>query len=234
MVSAIVPPSPGLPPMRKETIEFTTKTMSYSYQGIVLTYMSGIDLSCNKITGSIPQQVGNLTRIHSLNLSHNYLTGPIPMSFSKLKQIESLDLSYNNLNGKIPLQLVELYSLSYFNVAHNNLSGKTPQGIAQFNTFGENSYEGNSLLCGLPLNKSCDPIGPPSPMPIDNGKDGDFIDMDIFNMSFAGSYIIVLLGIAAVLYINPYWRQAWLDLVETWMTFCYYFVVDNLAQRFRR
>ena len=118
--------------------------------------------------------------------------------------------------------------LSYFNVTHNNLSGKTPQRIAQFNTFGENSYEGNPLLCVLSLNKSCDPIGPPSPMPIDNGKDGDFIDMDIFYMSFVGSYIIVLL------YINLYWRQAWFDLVETWMTFCYYFVVDNLPQRFRR
>ncbi|KAL5736980.1 hypothetical protein ACOSQ2_031768 [Xanthoceras sorbifolium] len=216
---------------RKETIEFTTKTRSYSYQGKVLTYMSGIDLSCNKLTGSIPQQIGNLTRIRALNLSHNNLTGPIPLTFSKLKQIESLDLSYNNLSGNIPRQLVELNTLSTFSVAHNNLSGKIPDFTAQFGTFDEKSYEGNRLLCGgRPLNKSCDPVGPPSPN--DHGEDSDFIDMDIFYMSFTGSYVIVLLGIAAVLYINPYWRRAWFYLIETWMTSCYYFVVDSLAQLF--
>ncbi|KAL5738668.1 hypothetical protein ACOSP7_031429 [Xanthoceras sorbifolium] len=216
---------------RKETIEFTTKAISLPYQGKVLTYMSGIDLSCNKLTGSIPQQIGNLTRILALNLSHNNLTGPIPLTFSKLKQIESLDLSYNNLSGNIPHQLVELNALSTFSVAHNNLSGKIPDFSAQFGTFDEKSYEGNRLLCGgPPLNKSCDPVGPPSPN--DHGEDSDFIDMDIFYMSFTGSYVIVLLGIAAVLYINPYWRRAWFYLIETWMTSCYYFVVDNLAQLF--
>ncbi|KAL5738650.1 hypothetical protein ACOSP7_031411 [Xanthoceras sorbifolium] len=216
---------------RKETIEFTTKTISYSYQGKVLTYMSGIDLSCNKLTGSIPQQIGNLTRIRALNLSHNNLTGPIPLTFSKLKQIESLDLSYNNLIGNIPRQLVELNALGTFSVAHNNLSGKIPDFTAQFGTFDEKSYEGNRFLCGgPPLNKSCDPVGPPSPN--DHGEDSDFIDMDIFYMSFTGSYVIVLLGIAAVLYINPYWRRVWFYLIETWMTSCYYFVADNLAQLF--
>ncbi|KAL5738657.1 hypothetical protein ACOSP7_031418 [Xanthoceras sorbifolium] len=221
---------------RKETIEFTTKNIPYHYQGKVLTYMSGIDLSCNKLTGSIPQQIGNLTRIHALNLSHNNLTGPIPLTFSKLKQIESLDLSYNNLSGNIPRQLVELNALGSFSVAHNNLSGKIPDFTAQFSTFDEKSYEGNRLLCGgPPLNKSCDPVGPPSPKPrapTDHGEDSDFIDLDIFYMSFTGSYVSVLLGIAAVLYINPYWRRAWFYLIETWMTSCYYFVVDNLAQLF--
>ncbi|KAI9190985.1 hypothetical protein LWI28_001738 [Acer negundo] len=114
---------PAGPSMRKgETIEFTTKSISYSYKGRILNYLSGIDLSFNKLTSEIPYQVGNLTGIHSLNLSHNELSGPIPLSFSYLRQIESLDLSYNYLNGKIPTQLVELYNLAVFSVAHNNLT----------------------------------------------------------------------------------------------------------------
>ncbi|KAJ0030281.1 hypothetical protein Pint_14567 [Pistacia integerrima] len=48
-------------------------------------YMSGIDLSSNKLIGEIPHQIGNLTMLHSLNFSHNNLTGPIPSEISNLK-----------------------------------------------------------------------------------------------------------------------------------------------------
>ncbi|KAK4837118.1 hypothetical protein QYF36_002935 [Acer negundo] len=223
------------PPMGKEeTVEFRTKNNSYFYQGKVLTGMSGIDLSCNKLTGLIPQQIGNLTGIRTLNLSHNNFTGPIPPTFARLRQIESLDLSYNNLNGKIPPQLIELYTLSFFSVAHNNLSGNIPKST-QFCTYGDDGFEGNPFLYGLPLSKSCDTTtSPSSPMPrasTDNGEDNDL--MDIFYISFTVSYIIVLLGIAAVLYINPYWRRSWFYLVETRMTSCYHYVADNLPHRLR-
>ncbi|TXG61909.1 hypothetical protein EZV62_013272 [Acer yangbiense] len=192
-------------PMRKEeTVEFTTKKASYSYQGRILTYMSGVDLSCNKLTGEIPHQIGNLTRIHTLNLSYNHLTGSIPMTFSNLQQIESLDLSHNNLNGKIPLQIIELYNLAVFSVAYNNLSGKTPEMINQFGTFEESSYQGNPLLCGLPLPKSC---GPPPLAPkavTDIEEDNSFMDRNIFYSSFTASYIVVVLAIAIVLNISKY------------------------------
>ncbi|XP_031258984.1 receptor-like protein 13 [Pistacia vera] len=215
----------------EESIQFTTKSISYSYNGSILTSMSGIDLSCNKLFGEIPPQIGNLTAIHTLNLSHNNLTGSIPITFSNLKQIESLDLSYNNLNGKIPSELVEIYTLSVFSVAHNNLSGKTPERVNQFATFEEGSYKGIPFLCGLPLNKSCNPMESPSLTPgasTDNKEDCDFVDMDIFYITFVVTYIVVLLVIAGILYVNPYWRRTWFYLVEKWMISCYYFVIDHL------
>ncbi|GKU93326.1 hypothetical protein SLEP1_g6928 [Rubroshorea leprosula] len=107
-------------------VEFTTKGMSHVYNGSIFRYMSGIDLSCNRLTGRIPTEIGYLNKIHALNMSHNKLTGLIPTTFSNLKQIESLDISYNNLNGKIPPQLIELNTLAVFSVAYNNLSGPTP------------------------------------------------------------------------------------------------------------
>ncbi|MBA0597416.1 hypothetical protein Gorai_007222, partial [Gossypium raimondii] len=76
--------------------------------------MSGIDVSCNMLTGPIPPELGNLSELHSLNLSHNSLIGFKPSSFSKLEQIESLDLSRNKLSGIIPIQLMELNSLAVF------------------------------------------------------------------------------------------------------------------------
>ncbi|XP_024039498.1 LRR receptor-like serine/threonine-protein kinase ERECTA [Citrus clementina] len=196
-------------------------------KGKVLSLLSGLDLSCNKLIGHIPPQIGNLTRIQTLNLSHNNLTGLIPSTFSNLKHIESLDLSYNKLNGKIPHQLVELKTLEVFSVAYNNLSGEIPEWTAQFATFNESSYEGNTFLCGLPL-PICRSPATMSEASIGNERDDNLIDIDSFFITFTTSYVVVIFGIVIVLYVNSYWRRKWFYFVEMWITSCYYFVVDNL------
>ncbi|XP_061952062.1 receptor like protein 21-like isoform X2 [Populus nigra] len=213
-----------------QSFEFTTKNVSLSYRGSIIWYLTGIDFSCNNFTGEIPPEIGNLSKIKALNLSHNSLTGPIPPTFWNLKEIESLDLSYNKLDGEIPPRLTELFSLEVFSVAHNNLSGKTPVRVAQFATFEESCYKDNPFLCGEPLPKICGAAMPPSPTPTstNNEDNGGFMDMEVFYVTFWVVYIMVLLVIGAVLYINPYWRRAWFHFIEVSINNCYYFLVDNL------
>uniref|UniRef100_A0A7N2R4C4 Uncharacterized protein n=1 Tax=Quercus lobata TaxID=97700 RepID=A0A7N2R4C4_QUELO len=153
-------------------IEFVMKYRSYFYKGGILDLMSGLDLSFNKLTGSIPPELGQLSPILALNLSSNQLTGSIPSTFSKLTQLESLDLSHNNLNGEIPSTLIDLHFLEVFSVAYNNLSGKVPDMKGQFGTFQNSSYEGNPFLCGPPLEKSCARVdkSPPSPIKYSNAS----------------------------------------------------------------
>ncbi|PPR96252.1 hypothetical protein GOBAR_AA24436 [Gossypium barbadense] len=193
-------------------VKFTMKSISYFYKATVLTYLSGIDLSCNKLTGEIPHLFQHFQDIIVLNFSHNNLIGPIPPALADLSQIESLDLSHNHLSGNIPSQLL---------------------GTGQFVTFEESSYVGNPFLCGEPVPKNCSTNGSSSSVP-KNATDEGFIDMKVFYASFVGSYIVMPLCISIVLYINPYWRQAWFYHVEAATMSCYYFVLDNvLPKRFR-
>ncbi|KAL1184397.1 hypothetical protein V6Z11_A01G041300 [Gossypium hirsutum] len=197
-------------------IDFVTKNSLLSFKGNILSYMSGLDLSCNNLTGAIPQSLGKLFSIRALNLSHNHLTGHIPVSLSNLSQIESLDFSYNNLSGRIPSELVDLNFLAVFSVAHNNLSGRIPDK-GQFATFGINSYKGNPFLNGLPSEKNR--IKPVEILLSSDETEEKWYDIDrtFFISSFVATYGVFLLTFGALLYINPYWRRWWFRFIENFI-----------------
>ena len=113
-----------------------------------------IDFSNNNFKGEIPKAIGELQSLKGLNFSHNNLTGRMPPSLRKLTNLEWLDLSSNKLIGEIPIQLVDLTSLAVLNLSKNYLFGQIPQG-KQFNTFTNDSYNGNLGLCGFPMTKAC-------------------------------------------------------------------------------
>ncbi|KAJ9128825.1 hypothetical protein P3X46_034435 [Hevea brasiliensis] len=168
-------------------VEFAMKYRYNSYRGDIINLMAGIDLSCNELSGRIPQEIGDLHGIRSLNLSNNHLTGSIPVSFSNLRNLESLDLGNNSLNGEIPNELVVLTFLETFNVSYNNFSGRVLDK-GQFGTFDENSYK--------------------------EEEDEGGIDMVWFYWSFCASYVTILLVLVAILCINKHWCMLWFNLVD--------------------
>ncbi|PNY13763.1 receptor-like protein kinase [Trifolium pratense] len=133
----------------------TSNTSQLQYeQEVVYLSLIAIDISSNKISGEIPQVIGDLKDLVFLNLSNNILTGHIPSSLGKLSNLEASDLSLNSFSGNLPQQLTQLTFLEFFNVSFNNLSGPIPQH-KQFATFQGNSFEGNQGLCGDQLLKKC-------------------------------------------------------------------------------
>ncbi|XP_019059332.1 PREDICTED: LRR receptor-like serine/threonine-protein kinase FLS2 [Tarenaya hassleriana] len=137
----------------QDSVTYTSKGQELELSKI-LTIYTAIDLSGNDFQGPIPDAIGELKELCILNLSRNAFTGPIPSMLSNLQQLESLDLSSNNLTGEIPKELTNLNFLSYLNLSNNQLVGEIPKG-PQFQTFSEESFEGNKGLCGIPLKKTC-------------------------------------------------------------------------------
>ncbi|CAM0946822.1 unnamed protein product [Alopecurus aequalis] len=133
-----------------------------------------LDLSNNKLTGEILQEIGQLKSLLSLNLSFNDLTvtGQIPISVCNLRDLLVLDLSNNNLTGTIPAALSILNFLSSFNVSNNDLEGPIPSG-GQFNTFESSSFDGNPRMYGSRLTGKCRPASKP-PATIIASKQTDY------------------------------------------------------------
>ncbi|KAA8534617.1 hypothetical protein F0562_032124 [Nyssa sinensis] len=70
-------------------LSIVSKGSSYELE-VVFSDMSGIDLSCNSLTGNIPQEIGLLQGLYMLNLSRNSLSGEIPMSIGKMRGLDSI------------------------------------------------------------------------------------------------------------------------------------------------
>ena len=140
----------------KDWISHISCSFTMSNKGVVMNYqglqqqfyfMVAIYLSINKISGEIPNVMGNLKSLVLLNLSNNMLIGNIPSSLGKLSNLEVLDFSLNNLNlsGKIPQELTELIFLEFFNVSFNKFSSPILEN-KKISTFQGNSFEGNKCL----------------------------------------------------------------------------------------
>ncbi|CAA7024366.1 unnamed protein product [Microthlaspi erraticum] len=197
-------------------VDFLTKNRYEAYQGDIIQYMYGLDLSSNRLSGEIPVEIGNLVNIRCLNFSSNRLTGSIPYNISKLKNLESLDLSNNKLYGKIPPVLTDLNSLGYFNVSCNNFSGEIPFK-GHLVTFDNRSYIGNAHLCGLPTNISCNPTKNPEANALTHSneeEDDVMIDMEWFYWTCGAVYISTSLALLAFLCIDSRWYQEWFYHVD--------------------
>ncbi|GLT35780.1 hypothetical protein SLA2020_102050, partial [Shorea laevis] len=163
--------------------------------------------SSNQFHGPIPEELGELISLLLLNLSHNSLNGQIPSSLGKLAELESLDLSSNKLEGRIPEQLTNLTFLSVLNLSHNELVDHIPEG-KQFSTFSNDSYIGNSGLCGLPLTKKCheeEPGAPPSQF--DEEDDSTTLFEWKFALAGYGCGIVLGLSLGYIAFITgkPWW-----------------------------
>ncbi|KAJ9559373.1 hypothetical protein OSB04_013987 [Centaurea solstitialis] len=131
----------------------------------------GLDLSYNRLVGSLPTEVGSLQNMVVLDISNNMMSGIIPVSLGtctslvelvmagnnfqgelptsirSLRGLEVLDLSRNNFTGRIPEYLGDFMFLNTLNLSLNGFDGKLPEEGA-FRNVSKVSIYGNAKLCG--------------------------------------------------------------------------------------
>ncbi|XP_031091023.1 receptor-like protein EIX2 [Ipomoea triloba] len=186
-------------------VQWKNKDAKFNKQ---LGFLNCIDLSSNKLSGNIPEELYALKEVVSLNLSRNHLTGKIFPSIYEMENLESLDLSRNQLSGEIPSSLALLTFLGVLDLSNNFLSGKIPKGT-QLQTFNASSYAGNSGLCGDPLPK-CPTDDVPSHGKNNNYKEGDdnLVDRE-FYISMVLGFSISFWGLLVSLVLSDKWRLAY-------------------------
>ncbi|OEL14411.1 hypothetical protein BAE44_0024570 [Dichanthelium oligosanthes] len=101
----------------------------------------------NSFQGDIPATLKNMAGLALLNLTNNKLNGSIPGNLGSLTDKQELYLSHNNLSGLIPELLGNSASLLRLYLSFNNLQGDVPEAGVFRNLTGL-SIVGNNALCG--------------------------------------------------------------------------------------
>ncbi|THG18821.1 hypothetical protein TEA_001210 [Camellia sinensis var. sinensis] len=117
-----------------------------------LSKLTYLDLSNNKnLEGLLPLTLGNLTQLVELYIYYTNITGPIPSSIGHLTNLTYLHLSSNRLNGSVPQEIGMLKNLVYMAMGDNILSGPIPSFISQFIALTGLNLSSNRFNDSIPL-----------------------------------------------------------------------------------
>ncbi|KAI9081379.1 hypothetical protein K1719_036642 [Acacia pycnantha] len=118
-----------------------------------------LDLKTNNLIGSIPENIGVLSKLQYLDLSTNYLNGTLPLSLANLTQVYEFDSSRNNITGILDPRLfpdgsdqpktglIEIRNLLFQDTL---LGGRIPDEIGFIRNLTVLALDGNSFYGPIP------------------------------------------------------------------------------------
>uniref|UniRef100_A0A0D9XT96 Uncharacterized protein n=1 Tax=Leersia perrieri TaxID=77586 RepID=A0A0D9XT96_9ORYZ len=211
-----------------DILSLITKHQELKYGAVGSSRLVSIDLSLNHLTGEIPDEITSLDGLMNLNLSWNHLRGKIPDNIGAMKSLQSLDLSRNNIFGEIPPSLSELTFLSTLDFSYNDLVGRIPQGH-QLDTLYPNSpsmYDGNSGLCGAPLQRNCSA----PKLGSQNRSVNDSEPTMFFYLGLVTGFVIGLWVVFCAILFKRSWRVAYFRQFDKFYDIAYVFAVVTWAR----
>lgn len=115
-----------------------------------LTKLRFLDFARAGFEGELPSSIGNLKSVTRLDLSENRLSGSIPSSIGELQNVEWLALCNNLFTGSIPDEICNAKSLQFFSVSDNKLTGSIPAEIGNLPELRDLRFENNMITGSLP------------------------------------------------------------------------------------
>jgi Leucine-rich repeat (LRR) protein len=115
-----------------------------------LTKLKILDLSYIYSGSQISTQIGNLYQLEKLTFMYETLSGFIPTQIGLLQNLKELNFEKNELTGKIPTQIGLLRNLEKFNVSRNRLTGPIPSEIIHLTNINQFSVHQNLLTGSIP------------------------------------------------------------------------------------
>ncbi|XP_050271532.1 MDIS1-interacting receptor like kinase 2-like [Quercus robur] len=112
--------------------------------------LEGLDLYNTGLQGSIPPEIGTLSKLTYLSLSMNNLTGNLPLSLTNLTQLEMFSIHNNLFSGEFPLLLANLTQLETFDISSNLFSGSIPKELGNLKNLYSLDLSNNTLTGPIP------------------------------------------------------------------------------------
>ena len=116
-----------------------------------MTTLNGLRLDNNNLTGTIPSEIGNLIYLDILYLDNNQLSGSIPPEFGNLSNVFDVDLGRNQLSGDIPQEIANLTNIQLLYLNENQLAGEIPPGLGSLSGLLELNLNDNQLTGNIPV-----------------------------------------------------------------------------------
>uniref|UniRef100_A0ACD5UEH2 Uncharacterized protein n=1 Tax=Avena sativa TaxID=4498 RepID=A0ACD5UEH2_AVESA len=109
-----------------------------------------LHLEHNKLSGSIPEDIGNHTRLEQIRLSYNQLSSTIPPNLFHLDSLLWLDLSRNFLSGTLPVDIGYMKQIYHMDLSENQLTSILPDSIGKLIMLISLNLSHNSFYNQLP------------------------------------------------------------------------------------
>ena len=175
--------------------------------------VKGLQLSLNKLKGSLPVELGNLDSLVFLGLKNNLLKDSIPSSIGNLSKLKYLylgnltsddlpgdlndnDFDLNQFSGSIPTSIGKLNNLIEFDLCSNQISGSIPSVLGNLVKLTYLNLSENELNDSIPsqlsnlnslvvLDLSSNNLGGNMPSALSNLS--NLVDLDLSSNNLSGN-----------------------------------------------
>uniref|UniRef100_A0ACD5W8B3 Uncharacterized protein n=1 Tax=Avena sativa TaxID=4498 RepID=A0ACD5W8B3_AVESA len=112
----------------------------------LVTFIAGF----NNLIGGLPTTILNISSLEWLHLPNNLLTKPIPKSIDVMKTLQWLDMSRNDILGTIPNEIGMIGSLQRLFLQRNKFFGSIPSSFGNLSSLEKVDLSNNELSSMIP------------------------------------------------------------------------------------